>query len=766
MDKYTLCAEDFSLDNQELLLGETLFHNANGYLGVRGCFEEGYPQGFSQVRGTYINGFYDFAYMGQAEKLHGLVEEKQTILNVADTQTITLKLEGETFSMFEGTVMKSRRVLDMRKGITLREIWWESPDGRQVRIKITRMASFVDTSLFLVRYELEPLNFDGTAELSSVHKGDVKNFFDPNDPRVAGEEIQHILIGETWEDGGATYILSNTSKSGKTVCSAVKNAAEEPEQVEAHSLSLEKGLARENFRVNLVRGKCFRLLKYTVLCDSCHFADPAGQAKEKLEALTAQPAKALYEGQERYLDAFWDTCEIDVYGDGELNRALTYNVYQLLQSVTKDRYGNIAAKGLSGEGYEGHYFWDTEMYILPFFTLTNREIARNLIGYRYQILENARENARQMGHKQGALYPWRTIMGSECSGYFPSGTAAYHISGDVAYSVVAYYLASGDLEFMEQCGAEIVVETAMLWMDLGCWYQGKFHINEVTGPDEYTCMVNNNYYTNALAKYNLIWAAKLYGRLKEAGKADGLAERTGLTDGEAEAFVKTAEAVFLPYDEELGINPQDDSFLQKKLWDVSAIPEEDKPLLLHHHPLELYRYQVCKQADTVLAHFILEEEEDLETIRKSYAYYEKVTTHDSSLSSCIFSIMAARLGMVEKAYGYFGDSAKMDLYNAHKNTKDGIHTANMGGSYMGIVYGFGGLRIREQGLSLRPCLPKQWEGYHFRFLYEDSVIEVRISRETCAVTLLRGTEKEIVIYDRPYVLRDRIEIPMEQGAGE
>ena len=761
MDKYTLCTEDFSLDNQELLLGETLFHNANGYLGVRGCFEEGYPQGFSQVRGTYINGFYDFAYMGQAEKLHGLVEEKQTILNVADTQTITLKLDGENFSMFEGKVIKSRRVLDMRKGITLREIWWESPEGRQVRIKITRMASFVDTSLFLVRYELEPLNFDGTAELVSVHKGDVRNFFDPNDPRVAGEEIQHILIGETWEEAGASYILSHTSKSGGTVCSAVKNAVEEPEQVEEHSLSLETGLVRETFRVKLVRKKCFRLLKYTVLCDSCHFTDPAGQAKEKLEALTAQPARTLYEDQERYLDRFWDTCEIDVYGDGELNRALTYNVYQLLQSVTKDRYGNIAAKGLSGEGYEGHYFWDTEMYILPFFTLTNREIAKNLIGYRYQILENAKENARQMGHKQGALYPWRTIMGSECSGYFPSGTAAYHISGDVAYSVVAYYLASGDLEFMEQCGAEIVAETARLWMDLGCWYQGKFHINEVTGPDEYTCMVNNNYYTNALAKYNLIWAARLYRRLKEAGKAGGLVERTGLTDGEAEAFVRTAKAVFLPYDEELGINPQDDSFLQKKLWDVSSIPEEEKPLLLHHHPLELYRYQVCKQADTVLAHFILEEEQDLETIRKSYAYYEKVTTHDSSLSSCIFSIMAARLGMVEKAYGYFGDSAKMDLYNTHKNTKDGIHTANMGGSYMGIVYGFGGLRIREQGLSLRPCLPKQWEGYHFRFLYEDSVIEVKASRETCAVTLLRGTEKEITIYDRPYVLRDRVEIPME-----
>ncbi|MCD7909090.1 MAG: family 65 glycosyl hydrolase, partial [Clostridium sp.] len=647
-----------------------------------------------------------------------------------------------------------------RKGVTLREVWWESPKGKQIRVKITRMASFAETSLFLVRYELEPLNFNGSAQLTSVHRGDVKNFFDPDDPRVAGEEIQHILIGKTWEDEGASYILSNTSKSGGTVCSAVKNLVEEPECLTGTSRSLDEGLAEETFTAQVEAGKCLHLMKYTVLCDSCHFSDPAGQAKEKLERLLRMPAGELYRDQERYLDAFWDNCQIDVYGDGELNRALTYNVYQLLQSVTKDRYGNIAAKGLSGEGYEGHYFWDTEMYILPFFTLTNREIAKNLIGYRYQILENAKENARAMGHKQGALYPWRTIMGSECSGYFPSGTAAYHISGDVAYAVISYYLATGDLEFMEQCGAEIVVETARLWMDMGSWYQGKFHINEVTGPDEYTCMVNNNYYTNVLARYNLNWAARLYRKLSEAGKASGLVERTGMTQEEAGEFVRTAEAIFLPYDEELGINPQDDSFLQKKMWDVSSIPEEDKPLLLHHHPLELYRYQVCKQADTVLAHFILEEEQDLETIRRSYAYYEKVTTHDSSLSSCIFSIMAARLGMVDKAYRYFGDSAKMDLYNTHKNTKDGIHTANMGGSYMGIVYGFGGLRIREQGLSLRPCLPKQWEGYHFRFLYEDSVIEVKVCRETCAVELLRGTPKEISVYDRQYRLSGRLEIAM------
>lgn len=279
--------------------------------------------------------------------------------------------------------------------------------------------------------------------------------------------------------------------------------------------------------------------------------------------------------------------------------------------------------------------------------------------------------------------------------------AQYHIDGDITYSAVAYYLATKDLDFMTEKGAEIVFETARLWMDTGHFYKGQFRIHDVTGPDEYTCMVNNNYFTNASAKYNLHWAVRFYELLSEMGKTEPM-ERIGLTAEEVAEFRHAEECMYLPYDEELGINPQDDSFLQKPVWDFENTPKENYPLLLHYHPLHLYRFQVCKQADTVLAHFIYEDAQSIETIRKSFDYYEKITTHDSSLSTCIYSIVAAKLGDVDKAYDYFGDSAKLDLFNLHHNTRDGIHTANMGGNYMAVVYGFGGLCLKESGIWFAP----------------------------------------------------------------
>lgn len=271
-------------------------------------------------------------------------------------------------------------------------------------------------------------------------------------------------------------------------------------------------------------------------------------------------------------------------------------------------------------------------------------------------------------------------------------------------------------------------------------------------------MVNNNYYTNVCAQYNLSWAVKIYYQLKEQNKLANIADKLQLTDDEIKEFANAAECMYLPYDEKLKINPQDDSFLQKKTWDLEQTPEEEFPLLLNYHPLHLYRYQVCKQADTVLAHFIFEDAQSLETIRNSFAFYEKVTTHDSSLSTCIFSIVASKLGLEDKAYEYFGDSAKLDLFNTHKNTKDGIHTANMGGNYMAIVYGFAGLRIKETGLYFAPSIPKQWKEYRFKINYEDSQIKVDINHREYIFTLLKGSPKQIYINDKQYDLKDYLVI--------
>ncbi len=755
MDKHAIYeVRNLGLDNDSLLLNETIFHNANGYIGVRSNFEEGYEEGLDSIRGSYMNGFYDFAAMHQVEKLCGLVEEKQTMLNVADTQGIVLMIDGERFSMFHGKVLESSRFLDMEGGCTGRRIVWESQTGRQVEIVIRRMTSFVQLSLFTIEYAVKAFNFDGSIRFISTHLGDVKNYCNPNDPRVAGESFNHLIPVSAEVTGDTSVIVTDTSKSGLTVCTAVRNLVSNGAKA---AYTVDGAEIQAVIDTEIGQGETVTLTKYTVFADSVRHRDCRRTALAEMERACAKPLDAHYAEQKDYLDGFWSQSMLEIEGDDDLSIALKYNMYQLLQSAGKDEFSNIAAKGLSGEGYEGHYFWDTEMYMQPFFTLTNPAISKNLIAYRYSILDAARENAKILGHKKGALYPWRTIMGKECSGYYPSGSAQYHINGDITYAIVAWYLATKDLAFIAKKGAEIVFETARLWMDVGNFYKGKFHIHDVTGPDEYTCLVNDNYFTNVSAQYNLHWAVRFYDLLRQAGET-AVFDKIHLTKDEITEFEKAEKAMYLPYDEETGINPQDDSFLQKPVWDFENTPKENYPLLLHYHPLYLYRFQVCKQADTVLAHFIYEDAQSLETIRRSFAYYEGITTHDSSLSTCIYSIVAAKLGDVDKAYDYFGDSAKLDLFNLHHNTKDGIHTANMGGNYMAVVYGFGGLRLKESGIWFAPVIPKQWRSYTFKILYEDSQIFVRVTEKTSQFVLVKGEAKEIHVYGEKYQLSSELTI--------
>lgn len=751
--------DNLNMEPNDLVLYETVFHNANGYIGVRSNYEEGYPDGYDSIRGTYINGFYDIAEMRQAERLYGLVEDKQTMLNVVDTQTIELFIDGERFNLFEGTVLKSSRWLDMEKGITGRNVVWRSKLGKELEITIIRMTSFCQLSLFTIEYKVQALNFCGKLQFRSLHTGLVENYSNENDPRVAKESGRYLIPSGAFAENGITYLTSQTSKSGLSVCTGVAHRLSKAGSM-VTECNKQEHCAETKMEIAVELQESVTLTKYTVFSDSIRHKEYINNARSEMEKVLSVPLTYYYEAQRDYLEEFWSNCMLEIKGDDDLTEAVNYNMYQLIQSVGKDEFCNITAKGLSGEGYEGHYFWDTEMYIEPFFNLTKPSITKNLISFRYNTLPQARENAKVLGHKKGVLFPWRTIMGTECSGYFPSGTAGYHINGDIAYSVIAYYLSTKDLDFIAEKGAEIIYETARLWLDVGNFSNGTFRINEVTGPDEYTCMVNNNYYTNVSAQYNLRWASKFYYMLKDAGKLSTVI-KLGITEEEIWDFEKAAEAMYLPYDEKLKINPQDDSFLDKKSWDFQGTPKDKYPLLLHYHPLHLYRHQVCKQADTVLAHFIYEDAQSMETIRNSFAYYEKCTTHDSSLSTCIFSIMASKLGMEEKAYEYLGDSAKLDLFNTHKNTKDGIHTANMGGTFMAIVYGFAGLRIKENGIYFAPIIPSHWEGYQFQINYEDSQIKVEVSPKESIFHLVKGSRMEINLYGEAHVLKDVLVIPLK-----
>lgn len=741
------------LDISRLTIDETLFHVANGYIGVRGNFEEGYDEGHHTIRGTYINGFYDLSEVKYGEKLQGFIEKKQKIINVTDVQGIELFIDGDRFSLFEGEVLDYKRVLDMRGGFTNRHIRWQSPKGHILEIDIKRMASFVKQELFVIEYRIKSINYEGEVILVSTQVGEVSNYFNPNDPRVAAESEKHLTVKAIKREDHVDFICSKTNSSGLSTVSAVKHIISTRSEIESTS---DTRSLTSRIKLSIKAGGIEKLIKYCIFTDSIRHPDCYQGAAISMHEAVKIPLQELYRAQEKYLDTFWDKADVTIEGDLMLQQGIRFSIFQLLQSVGKDKYSNIAAKGLSGEGYEGHYFWDTEIYMLPFFLLTNPSIAKNLLNYRYEKLEDARQNARLLGHQKGALYPWRTISGSECSGYFPSGSAQYHINADIAYMFVQYYLATGDTDFMAEKGAEVLIETARLWMDTGHYVKGSFRIDAVTGPDEYTCIVNNNYYTNIMAKYNLHWAAHLYQLLKQNNKMKRLADKINMAEEEIQSWREASEKMYLPYNEELDINPQDDSFLSKAQWDFENTPSNQYPLLLHYHPLYIYRHQVCKQADTVLAHFLLEDEQDLQTIQNSFEYYEKITTHDSSLSTCIFSIVASKLGNVEKAYEYFMQTTRLDLDNTHHNTKDGIHTANMGGTYMGIVYGFAGLRIKEAGLFFNPVIPQKWEGYGFKVCYQSRVIEVQINRERSVFKLLEGEKIGFYISGCYYELQDEV----------
>ena len=746
-------AEHKESDNN---LNETLFHNANGYIGIRGSLEEGVPSSWNTMRGSYINGFYDVIPMKQAENLCNFVDKKDTMVNLADTMTITLKVDDEPFDMLKGTLSEHTRVLNMEEGYTQRHVLWTSEKNKQIEIMSKRMASFEQLSLFTIEYTVKAVNKDMDLEICSSHIAKVSNYSNPNDPRLAAESIKNLNVLTMEIDKDISYEISETSVSKLKMCSLVYNEIQSGCEVTERTCTLGDERVDDVFKINLKKGSCVTLRKYCIYTDSLRSEDVLAQAKEDLKKVLDNGITFYYNKQKLFLDNFWKCSGMEIHGDEAVNNAVSFNMYQLLQSAAKDPYCSIAAKGMSGEGYEGHYFWDTEVFVLPFLIMTNPKLAKMILNYRYHTLDKARENAGLLGHKKGALYPWRTITGKECSGYFVSGSAAYHINADITYAIISYYLATEDIDFIEETGEEILIETSRLWLDLGNYNsKGDFVLNDVTGPDEYTCMVNNNYYTNCAAKYSLEWTVDLYEKLKENGRIDRLKDKLNITDDELAQMKKAADKMLLLYDEKLGINPQDDSFLDKPVWDFENTPKENYPLLLHYHPLCLYRYQVCKQADTVLSYFMFEQMQKYDVMERSYEYYEKITTHDSSLSTCAFSIVASRLGMQKKGYEYFGDSTKLDLENTHNNTKDGVHTANMGGCYMAIVNGFAGLRITKNGLYLAPFVPNEWDGYTFTFMYKGRLIRVNINKFVVTVELVEGDIVKINIYDDSFVLVEK-----------
>jgi len=752
-------------DPSRLLLEETLFHVANGYVGVRGSFDEGYGTGLATVRGTYLNALYDTHEIRHPERLCGFPEEGERIVAVTDAQDILLFADGHPLHVGVDNGASLVRSLDLDRGVATRSFRARTAGGALLEIEFRRFCSQARTELFCVGLRVGCL--EGRARLKVLFRleGSVANHFDENDPRVSGSAFRSLEVkgrsAEARRDGGELELRSVTRNTRFDLC--VRSSIDGPAEAEWKARETESA-AELSMSLELARGASFAATRRNVYADSVRHGDAAARAREVSAGLGGLGFEELEGEHAERVAAFWETAAVEVEGESEVDEGLRFGLFELLQSAPRDERSNIPAKGLSGEGYEGHYFWDSEIYLAPFFTWTAPELAKPLMSYRHSILDAARVHARRMGQRRGAAFPWRTIAGRECSAYYPSGSAQYHINADVAYSLWRHWEATGDLDFLAGIACEVLFETARTWLDIGHYDGGRFVIEAVTGPDEYTCLVDNNFYTNAMARFNLEKAVEARSLAAAARPAllGAIEARIGLEASEVEDWGRAALAMYLPYDAARDLTPQDDGFLKKAPWDPALLRDEDRPLLLHYHHLAIIRRQVCKQADAVLAHFLLPGSAAESTIRTSYEYYEAITTHDSSLSYAVFAAMAARLGDVEKAWRYFREGVRLDLDDSHGNAKDGIHAANMGGSWLALVFGFGDFRP-ERGLpSFAPRIPATWSSYSFRIVWRGSAIRARVSRGTdgyvaTTLELGSGAPLEVELYGKVARLEARLE---------
>jgi alpha,alpha-trehalose phosphorylase len=735
-----------------LAQSETMLALGNGYLGMRGCPEEGGP---NAENGTFINGFYETWPIIYGEEAYGFARTGQTICNVTDSKIIKLYVDDEPFWLPDANLLSYDRRLNMKSGTLDREILWETPAGKQVLIRSRRLVSFDNRHVAAISYCVTLLNAQAFVMISSeMATNEPSARSNEDDPRLAKAFSGRVLHPRASYAKGRRIVLCHaTEKSRLSVTCATDHALETScphTEKTAHS----DDFGQVAFTIEARQGCPIQLTKYMVYHTS-KTASPeelCGRAEWTLDRVTAQGFQQLLTSQEQYMDDFWRRSDVrirDVRQDltnrstVEIQQAIRFNLFHTLQASARAEDAGVPAKGLTGKAYEGHYFWDTEIYLLPFLTYTSPRIARNLLVFRYKMLPQARARAKQLGHR-GAMFPWRTISGEEASAYYAAGTAQYHINADIMYALRKYVHATGDESFLRNYGAEMLVETARLWLDLGFFSEangGKFCINGVTGPDEYNAVVNNNAYTNLMARENLRYAAQTVKFLQstEPDAYNALVHKTALAPSEVEAWIRAAENMYVPYGEDRQIVLQDDSFLDREPWDFRNTPPEHYPLLLFYHPLNIYRKQVIKQADVVLAMFLLGDIFSPEAKKRNFYFYDPLTTGDSSLSSCVEAIIAAQIGDMEKAIRYGMAALLMDLADVGGNVKDGCHIASMGGTWMMLTYGFGGMRDYDGTLSFWPRrAPEENAILRFPLTYHGRMLEIEIGLDRVEYALREG----------------------------
>jgi len=753
-DEWRVIEEGFNPALQEA--AESIFSLGNGRMGQRANFEERYTG--ETLQGTYIAGVYypDKTRVGWWK--NGYPEYFAKVPNAPNWIGISVKIGQEELDLHTATVSNFRRELNMREGYLERSFTAELKSGKTVSVIARRFLSIEEDEIGAIRYAIKALNFSGEITVSPFIDGDVYN-------RDSNYNEQFWDIEGTGVDKDSGWLTARTRKSGFLVCMNMVNVLElngKPSERDFASLKEEKFVS-STVKVSVENGDELILYKYVAVLSSFTHKDDeiVAHARDKAREAAKKGFDELFRAHVEMWAGKWSRSDIIIKGDPAAQQGIRFNIFHLKQTYTgRDERLNIGPKGFTGEKYGGSTYWDTEAYMLPFYLSTARQaVARNLLTYRYKHLQKAIENAEKLGFSGGAaLYPMVTMNGEECHNEWEITFEEIHRNGAIAYAVFNYIRYTGDEGYLTEGGLEVLIAISRFWRQRVNWsdVKGKYVMLGVTGPNEYENNVNNNWYTNKMAQWTISYTIEALMLVREKYPSDynRIIKHTGFTNKEEISWKEVIDLMYFPVLDQKGVFLQQDGYMDKEQILVSDLDPSEKPINQHWSWDRILRSCFIKQADVLQGIYTFEDDYDTETIKKNYDFYEPRTVHESSLSPCIHSILASRLGMPEKAYDLYLRTSRLDLDDYNHEVKEGLHITSMGGTWMSVVYGFGGLRVRNGLLHFDPLVPEKWDSVTFRIVFRNNVLRIMLNKTHVEFTNDSGPEIDVMLRGEKITLKE------------
>ncbi len=745
------------------LVSESLFSLANEFMGVRGYFEEGYS-GRTMV-GSYFNSIFERFFIDHPFRHRGMAKEEQKMLNSVDWLYTRLKLEGKQLDLAECKFKDFRRSLDMREGVLKRSLIWQIDDEKKLKLNFQRFVSMADPNIGCQKITFEPINFDGEIEVTAgldfnLHHHNTSGFISEPFESVWQSRKQGI-------EENMLSIMAQVPNTGHRIFSSIQLRYDQ--DIKPEIIKKEKFLANK-FRLKLQQGNKTELERIAVNVTE---KDPQIQDKEfwgsalnKAKQFTQTDYKAQYENHVNYWKETWDKLDIEIKDDPLNQQGIRFCIFHMHQSYHGyDPSLNIAAKGLSGDGYDGKAWWDSETYCLPFYLFNNPKAARNLLDYRYKTLPEACRRSKEVDGCEGARYPMSTIDGKETTFVWQHGDLEIHVSAAITYGLWHYVNITGDDQFLYDKGAEILIQVCRYYASRGDFSQKNrdYGFWNVMGADEFHMQVNNNAYTNVMAKKTFQYTLDVLKQMenRKPDLYENLIKKVNLKSREKEDWKYKAERMRTNFDEKTKLYEQHDGFFDYPHLDLDKLTEDDIPIYDNWPYLKIFRYDMLKQPDVLLLLFFFSHEYSKECKSVNYDYYEERCIHESSLSPAIHSIMAAELDKHDEAYEFFKYATRLDLDDYNRNTAIGLHVTSMAAAWMNIVYGFGGMRSDADLLSFEPSIPANWNSFRFRIIYRDSVMQVSIDKQKAEFKVIDGDDLDITFFaEKKKVNKDGIEVKM------